>query len=90
MYPLLRELVDEVVLVSENDVKRAIRRLALEDKIVAEGAGALPVAAALAMPTEKRGKSVAVVSGGNIDRDKLTSILSDRGLDAAAVGTASE
>jgi len=90
MYPLLRELVDEVVLVSEDDVKRAIRRLALEDKIVAEGAGALPVAAALAMSKEKRGRSVAVVSGGNIDRDKLTSILSDRGLDAAAVGTASE
>ncbi len=76
MYPLLRELVDEVVLVSETDVKRAIRRLALEDKLVVEGAGALPVAAALAMPKEKRGRSVAVVSGGNIDADELAAIIS--------------
>jgi threonine dehydratase len=90
MYPLLRELVDDVVLVTEDGVRRAIRRLALEDKIVAEGAGALPVAAALAMPKEKRGRSIAVVSGGNIDRDLLTDILSDRTLDADAVGTASE
>jgi threonine dehydratase len=42
------------------------------------------------MPKEKRGRSIAVVSGGNIDRDLLTDILSDRTLDADAVGTASE
>ncbi len=84
MYPLLRQLVDEVVLVSETDVKRAIRRLALEDKRVVEGAGALPVAAALAMPKEKRGRSVAIVSGGNIDREKLTAILNDPTLDSSA------
>ena len=78
MYPLLRELVDEVVLVSEENVKRAIRRLALADKIVAEGAGALPVAAALATDRQERGKTVAVVSGGNIDREKLLAILGDR------------
>ena len=83
MYPLLRELVDEVVLVSERDVKRAIRRLALQDKLVVEGAGALSVAAALAMSEEKRGKSVAVVSGGNIDGDKLAAILSDAGFDSS-------
>ena len=83
MYPLLRELVDEVVLVSERDVKRAIRRLALQDKLVVEGAGALSVAAALAMSEDKRGKSVAVVSGGNIDGDKLAAILSDAGFDSS-------
>lgn len=82
MYPLLRELIDEVALVSEDDVKGTIRRLALEDKMVVEGAGALPVAAALATPREERGKSVAVVSGGNIDREKLTAILSDPSLEA--------
>jgi len=77
MYPLLRELVEEVVLVSEEDVKRAICRLALRDKLVVEGAGALPLAAALAMPREKRGKCVAVISGGNIDGDKLAGILGE-------------
>jgi threonine dehydratase len=82
MYPLLRELVDDVVLVSEDDVKRAIRRLALEDKIVTEGAGALPVAAALAIPKGERGKSVTVVSGGNIDPERFADVLKDTDLGA--------
>ena len=81
MFPLLRELVDEVVLVSETDVKRMIRRLALGNKMIAEGAGALSAAAAMAMPQPKRGKSVAVISGGSIDRDKLTAILDDPSLE---------
>ena len=39
MYPLLRRLVDEVVLVSEEEVTAAIRQLALKDKLVTERAG---------------------------------------------------
>lgn len=81
MFPLLRELVDEAVLVSEAGVKRMIRRLALSNKMVVEGAGALSAAAAVTMPHEKRGKCVAVVSGGSIDRDKLTAILNDPALE---------
>ena len=81
MFPLLRELVDEAVLVSETDVKRMIRRLALGNKMIVEGAGALSAAAAIAMPQEKRGKCVAVISGGSIDSDKLTAILNDPSLD---------
>ena len=80
MYPLLRELVDEVVLISETDVKRMIRRLALGNKIIVEGSAALTVAAAIAKPEEARGQSVAVISGGSIDFDKLTAILSDQTL----------
>jgi threonine dehydratase len=75
MYPLLREVVDDVVLVSEEAVKATIKRLALQDKLVVEGAGALSVAAALAIPREKRGKSVCLLTGGSIDAVKLVAIL---------------
>jgi threonine dehydratase len=75
MYPLLREVVDEVVLVSEDAVKAAIKRLALEDKLVVEGAGALSLAAALTVPLEKRGKTVCLLTGGSIDAVKLIEIL---------------
>jgi threonine dehydratase len=78
MYPLLRDLVDDIVTVDDDLVVDAIRRLALRNKIVAEGAGALAVAAAL--QEEERGngtaRTVAIISGGSIDAQKLASILS--------------
>ena len=77
MYPLLRKVVDEVVLVSERAAKSTIKRLALKNKLVVEGAGALPLAAALAVPEAQRGKSVCVLTGGNIDPDKLAAILAN-------------
>jgi threonine dehydratase len=80
-YPLLREVVDEVALVPEKAVKAAIKRLALRNKIIVEGAGALSVAAALAAPADERGTAVCVVTGGSIDSDKLTAILNDSTLD---------
>lgn len=67
MYPMLRALIDEVVLVSEAEVRTAMRRLALNDKLVTEGAGAASVAAALKTPQDERGRSVAVISGGSVD-----------------------
>ena len=75
MYPLLRELVDETVLVSEEQVKTTIKRLALEDNMIVEGSGALAAAAALATPRSERGLSVCLVTGGSIDLAKLIPIL---------------
>jgi threonine dehydratase len=72
MWPLLRRLVDEVVVVSLAEVEAAIRRLAAEHHVVAEGAGAAAVAAAAKAGIDR---SVAIVSGGNIDRAELTRIL---------------
>jgi threonine dehydratase len=76
MFPMLRRLVDDVVLVSEQAVMDAMRRLALGDKLVTEGAGAAAVAAALATPVEERGLSVCIVSGGSVDQDLFAWILS--------------
>ena len=75
MFPLLRGLVDDVVLVSEDDVAATVRRLAMRDKVVAEPSGALAVAAALATPAAARGVTVSIVTGGSIDAAKLASIL---------------
>ena len=77
MWPLLREVVDETVTVSEEQVEDAIRRLALDNKLVVEGAGAAPVAAAISTSVSERGRSVCVLSGGSIDGDRLAAIVGE-------------
>jgi len=77
MYPLLRKIVDDVVTVSEEKVKAAIKQLMLENRLVVEGAGALSIAAALEMPVEKRGKTICIVTGGSIGPEALCAILSE-------------
>jgi threonine dehydratase len=78
MFPLLRALADDAVLVSEEEVRAAIRLLASANHVIAEGAGALATAAALSAPIERRGRSVAIVTGGSIDTSKLVEILAER------------
>jgi len=75
LYPLLRETVDSVVVVSEEQVRDAIRVLASEHQLVAEGAGALALAAVIATPSADRGRSVCLVTGGNIPAQLLDEIL---------------
>jgi threonine dehydratase len=73
MYPLLRDLIDDIVTVDDDQVIAEIRHLALRNKIVAEGAGALAVAAARAAPAA--GNCIAIVSGGSIDAARLAEIV---------------
>ncbi len=77
MYPLLRQVVDDVVLVSEEAVRAAVKQLAVGNKLIIEGSGAMSLAAAIATPAHERGKTVCVLSGGNIDIDKLIAILTE-------------
>ena len=81
VFEILRAVIDDVVLVSDDDVKRTIKRLALRNKLVTEGAGALAATAALATPFATRGKSVCIVSGGSIDPAFFASIVTDPTLD---------
>jgi threonine dehydratase len=74
MWPLLRELVDGALVASLDETAAAIRLLAERVCVIAEGAGALGVAAALAGRAGP-GKVVCIVSGGNIDVSTLTRIL---------------
>lgn len=74
MWQRLYGLVDGSIVVGLDDTRRAMRLLAEKARVIAEGAGALSVAAAL---TGKAGKGpiVAVVSGGNIDLDKFAELI---------------
>lgn len=74
MFPILQEIVDDVVLVSEERVRETIRRLALENRVVVEPSGALAVAAAL--DAGRRRPAVALVTGGSIDTALLAELLS--------------
>jgi len=74
MWPLVSKLLDGSLVMSLEEIAEAIRMLIEYNSVVAEGAGATPVAAALAGKAGT-GKVVCVVSGGNIDADKLSTIL---------------
>jgi threonine dehydratase len=74
MYGYARQLLNGVVVVSLDEVADAMRMLSRRNAIVAEGAGAAPVAAALS-GRAGLGVTVCVISGGNIDPDKLVQII---------------
>jgi threonine dehydratase len=76
LYPLLEQVVDESITVSEADVKKAMREIMLRHKLIVEGSGALAFTGAFQQSKEYRGKSVCILSGGSIDPDKIISILS--------------
>ena len=74
------EYVDEVALVTDDEVSSAILALIEKQKMIAEGAGATAVAAVMFDKFHLKGKRVvAVVSGGNIDVTSLSRVI-DRGL----------
>ena len=96
MWPLVSTLIDDSIVVALDDVARAMRLLLERNRIVAEGAGAVSVAAALSgrtigrkltgapdnvgrkltrAPDNVGNKIVCVVSGGNIDLDKLVEVI---------------
>jgi threonine dehydratase len=75
MWPLVQSLLDGSIVVTLDEVAEAVRLLVQRNRVVAEGAGAASVAAALGGGAGS-GKVVAVVSGGNIDAAKVATILS--------------
>jgi len=74
MWPLARELLAGSVVASVAEVAAAVRFLAERNRVVAEGAGAAPVAAAMNRTIDAK-TIVCVVSGGNIDSEVLATIL---------------
>ena len=78
MWPGVRDLLDGSIVLSLAQVAEAIRVLVARARVVAEGAGAASVAAALSAAPNGRagsGKVVCVVSGGNLDAEVLARIL---------------
>ena len=73
---ILKDYANDVVLVSERDLERAVAMLVGIEKTVVEGAGAAGLAAMLAEPERYRGKKVAtLLCGGNIDTHLLANVL---------------
>ena len=77
-FNIVREYVDEVVLVTEEEIKKALVFLLERAKLLVEPSGAVSVAAAISNQLKIKDKQVVtILSGGNIDLDKLTQILKD-------------
>ena len=74
MWERMEPIVDGYLVVSLEETKNAMRLLAEKARVISEGAGALPVAAALSGKAGK-GPIVAVVSGGNIDLQKFCELI---------------
>jgi threonine dehydratase len=71
----MKPVMDGCIVVTLEDTKNAMRLLAEKARVIAEGAGALPVAAALSGKAGK-GPIVAIISGGNIDLQKFCKLIS--------------
>jgi threonine dehydratase len=73
---ICRDLVDDIVLVTEDQIERAVAALISIEKTVVEGAGAAGLAAVLAAPQSFAGRNVGLVlTGGNIDTRLIASVL---------------
>jgi threonine dehydratase len=76
MWPLASSVLDGSIVVDLEEVADAVGLLVARGRVVAEGAGATALAAALKAPVD--GPVVAVISGGNIDPGALSAILDGR------------
>jgi len=78
---ILRRHLDDFILVSDDEIRRAIIILLAHTRNLAEGAGAASLAAALKLRDELAGKRVGIVlSGGNLSIDRLRKLLAAEGV----------
>lgn len=83
---ILRRHLDDFVLVSEDEMRRAIVLLLAHTRNLAEGAGAAPLAAAIKLRRELAGRRVAIIlSGGNLSLDQIRQILAAEGIPGFAL-----
>lgn len=77
-FAMARDLLDTAVLLEEEQIADGMRHLYWQERLVAEGGGAVAVAAVmLGLAGPLRGNVVAVVSGGNVDMRRFTDIVTD-------------
>jgi len=74
-WPIVRDLVDRIVVVPEQDVRQAVRTLLAEDHLVAEGAGVAAIAAAAGRADIDGRRAAVLLTGANIDLDRLRALL---------------
>lgn len=74
-FDLCRKHVDETLLVSEEEIYRGMRALFLQERLVAEGGGAVGIAALLAGKLTLDGPTAMIISGQNVDMDQFMGIV---------------
>ncbi|WP_075220346.1 hydroxyectoine utilization dehydratase EutB [Acuticoccus yangtzensis] len=87
-FAMVRDLVDEVVLLTEDEIAAGIRHAYFAERQIVEGSGAVGIAALLAGKVRPRGPTVAVLSGGNIDMAVHHRITCGETVDVAAEAAA--
>ncbi len=70
-FPIIQEYVDDVVLVSEDAIRSALHHLLYKEKLLTEGSAAAAFAAVVEKKVKGNGPIVAVISGGNVDLNKV-------------------
>jgi len=75
MWERMKPIVDDSLVVSLEETRRAMRVMAEKARVIAEGAGALPLAAVLSGKLEGPGPIVCIVSGGNVDLKKFCELI---------------
>jgi threonine dehydratase len=84
-FEIIRKYVDEVLLFDEETIRKAIRLLWEKERQVAEGSGAIAIAPIIRSPERyARKRTVAVISGGNIDEAVFQSILASGALSSSS------
>lgn len=66
-FDMVRELVDDLVLLTEDEIAAGIRHAYFEEQVIIEGSGSVGIAALLAGKVKPKGKTIALLSGKNID-----------------------
>ena len=74
-WPVIRDLVDRIIVVSETALRKAVRNLIAEDHLVAEGAGAAAIAAAGGLAGIEGRRTAVLLTGANIDLTRLVSLI---------------
>lgn len=74
-FPMCRDLLDEIVLVSEEEIYHAMQALYYEDRIVAEGASVVGLAAVLGGKLVPEGPTATIVTGRNLDMEIFTQVV---------------
>lgn len=80
-FAMTRDLVDDVILVSEADIAAAIRHVYWQERQIIEGSGSVGVAALLTQKIKSAGPIAAILSGGNIDMKQHHRIISGEDVD---------
>ena len=75
-YKMAQQCIDDIMVIEEEDIEKAVKYAILEEKLIVEPAGAIGIAAIMSKPERFKGKNVAVVlTGGNIDKKLILEII---------------